>query len=61
MLTWSADDQFAIIGCAQLLKLRALARDTLPTSTAPWTEALNLTGIGAFRPGRTCLFSSSIA
>jgi len=47
MLTWNADNQFAIIGCAQLQKLRALARDMLPTGTAPWIEALNGTRIGA--------------
>lgn len=41
MLTWSADNQFAIIGCARLQRPRALAPDTLPTSTGLWTEALN--------------------
>lgn len=41
MLTWSADNQFAITGCARLLKLRALARDMLLISTALWTEAPN--------------------
>lgn len=50
MLTWNADGQFAIIGCAQLRKLRALARDTLPTNTGPWTEALNKDRIVAFPP-----------
>ena len=47
MLTWNADDQFAIIGCAQLRELRALAPDTLPSSTGPWTEALECNRIDA--------------
>jgi hypothetical protein len=50
MLTWNADGQFAIIGCAQLRKLRALARDMLPTNTGPWTEALNKDRTVAFCP-----------
>lgn len=39
MLTSIADNQFAIIGCVPLLKLRALARVILPTSTGLWTES----------------------
>lgn len=57
MLTWSADNQFAIIGCAQLLRLRALARDMPPTSTGPWTEAPNGTRICGFFLGCLSMFS----
>jgi hypothetical protein len=61
MLTSIADNQFAIIGYARLLKLRALALVILPTSTGLWTEALNGTQLWNFLSGCMSLFSRRLA